>query len=252
MPSYALLPADLPAWVAFSLIAASGLTSFITAALGIGGGMVLLGIMAVLMPGPALIPVHAVVQIGSNSGRTALMLRHVRLDLLGPFVAGSLVGVTAGGLLAVRFPDWLFNLALGGFLISAAWGRPPVMRGRHALGLGGALSSFLTMLFGATGPFVAALVKTIGLGSIAYVATFSACMTAQHGLKIVAFGTLGFDYRPYLPLLAAMIGSGFLGTLVGRRLLDRLGDRRFGRILQAILTLLALQMLYKGMLALLA
>lgn len=252
MTALPFVPVDVPAWVALSLIAASGLTSFITAAFGVGGGMVLLALMAMLMPGPALVPVHAVVQIGSNSGRAALMVRNIRWDLLAPFVVGSVLGVSAGGLIAVRFPDWLFNLALGGFLLWAAWGQPPAMRGRYALGLGGALSSFLTMLFGATGPLVAALVKTVGLGSIAYVATFSACMTAQHGLKILAFGALGFDYLPYLPLVAAMIASGFLGTLTGRRLLGRLGDRRFARVLQAILTLLALQMLYKGVLALLA
>jgi hypothetical protein len=38
-------------------------------AFGIGGGAALLAVMASLVPPAALIPVHGVVQVGSNLGR---------------------------------------------------------------------------------------------------------------------------------------------------------------------------------------
>lgn len=241
-----LVPADLPLWAAALLVAVSAGTSFIAAAFGLGGGVVLLAVMATFLPVSILIPVHGVVQIGSNAGRTLVMARHIRFDILLPFAVGSVIGVAVGGLIAVRLPDWLFNIGLGLFLLWAAWGKGPPAMGRRMLVLGGAVSSTLTMFFGATGPFVAAILKTLGLDRMQHVGTFAACMVAQHCLKVVVFGLLGFAYAPWLPLIVAMIATGFIGTLIGRRVLHGLGDRRFGIALNTILTLLALRLIWLG------
>ena len=48
------------------LIVASFFTSLITASLGIGGGVLLLAILASTLPITALIPVHGLVQLGST------------------------------------------------------------------------------------------------------------------------------------------------------------------------------------------
>ncbi|MEM8689778.1 MAG: sulfite exporter TauE/SafE family protein, partial [Pseudomonadota bacterium] len=61
-----LPPAIEPVWAAL-LIAVSAVTSFVTASLGLGGGVILLAVMALIVPGPAIIPVHGAVQIGSNA-----------------------------------------------------------------------------------------------------------------------------------------------------------------------------------------
>lgn len=69
-----------------------------------------------------------------------------------------------------------------------------------------------------------------------------------------ACGTLtifGFAFAPWLGLVAAMALAGFVGTLIGRRLLLRLDERRFGRILAAILVLIALRLVWTGGAALL-
>ena len=246
------LPQGLPLWAAALLVGASLLTSFMTAAFGLGGGVAMLAVMASLVPAAALIPVHGVVQIGSNAGRVIVRARDVRLGYLAPFAAGSLVGAAAGGLLAVRLPDALLQIALGLFVLWSAWGRPPSFGGRRTLAIGGAATSFFAMFVGASGPFVAALVKTLKLDRLEYVGTFAACMTLQHGLKIAMFGLLGFAFAPWLPLVAAMIASGFVGTLIGQRLLIRLGEARFQRILAGILTLLALRLIWTGLSALAA
>ena len=248
----AALPEGVALWAAALLVVTSALTSFLTAAFGLGGGVAMLAVMASVIPAAALIPVHGVVQIGSNAGRAMVRARDVRLIYLLPFAAGSLLGAAAGGLLAVRLPDWLLQIALGLFVLWSAWGRPPSIGGRRTLALGGAVTSFFAMFVGASGPFVAALVKTLRLERLEYVGTFAACMTLQHGLKIVMFGLLGFAFAPWLPLVLAMIASGFLGTLVGQRLLVRLGEARFQTILSVILTALAVRLLWTGLAALTA
>ena len=62
-----LLPPGMDALVGVALMGISFLGSFITAAFGIGGGVVVLAVLATLLPPAALIPVHGVVQFGSNA-----------------------------------------------------------------------------------------------------------------------------------------------------------------------------------------
>lgn len=237
---------DLETAAAIMLIAVSAATSFLAAALGLGGGVILLAVMALILPAQALIPVHGLVQVGSNGGRALIMLRHVETSVLLPFCLGSLAGAALGGAIAVQLPPAWLKIGLGAFVLWSVWGRTVVARGRFTVLLTGAFSSFLTMFFGATGPFVSAMIKTLELDRLAHVATHASCMVAQHLIKILAFGLLGFAYGPYAGLIGAMIASGFLGTLLGKRVLLKMKDRTFHRLLSLVLTLLALRLLYEG------
>ena len=51
------------------LIILAGFTSMVSAAFGAGGGLMLLVIMASMMPMSVVIPVHGLVQLGSNANR---------------------------------------------------------------------------------------------------------------------------------------------------------------------------------------
>ena len=106
------------------------------------------------------------------------------------------------------------------------------------------------MFFGATGTFVSAMVKTLKLGRLDHVATHAACMVAQHVIKVVVFGLLGFAFAPYFGLTAAMIVSGFIGTVVGKRFLVKMNDVLFHRVLSIVLTILAGFLLVEGISAL--
>lgn len=240
------IPPGVQGWTAATMVAVSLITSFVTAAFGIGGGVILLATLAVLLPPAALIPVHGAVQIGSNVGRTLLMLRQVETSGILPFFLGSVVGAALGGVLFVEFPPWLIQLAIAGFILWSIIGRLPAIGRRHIFAAG-AVSSFLTMLFGATGSIVAAMVKTMQLPPLNHVATHSALMSIQHSLKIMAFGFLGFAFAPYLPLIFAMILSGFLGTVIGRHVLVRMGHSYFKPILNGILLLLALRLIWSAL-----
>ena len=239
------LHAGLGWTVAGTLAAASFGTSFITAAFGVGGGGVLLAVLASLVPPAALIPVHGLVQLGSNAGRAAIMFRHRDQGVLAPFAAGALVGVALGGSVVVQLPPDMLRIGVGLFILWSVLAAPPAFMRRSAA-IAGGFSSFLTMFFGGTGPFVAAYVKTMGFGRLTHVATHALLMTVQHLLKTVAFGFLGFAFSHWLPLIAAMIASGFLGTVAGRQVLTRIDEKRFKLVLNAILVVLALRLIWAG------
>ncbi len=245
-----LIPPGLEVGSTVLLLAVSTLTSLITAMLGLGGGLVLLAVMAALLPVSVLIPVHGLVQLGSNGGRALLMHRSVSPRLTGWFLPGALLGVGLASLWVVALPESALSLLLALYILYSTWG-PALPRTdgdrRAAFGVG-LFSSLLSMFVGATGPLVATLFSRRALGRETVVATHAACMTLQHALKIAAFGVLGFSFQPWLGFIALMIGTGFIGTLVGRHLLLRLNDRYFQRLFRALLTLLALHLAISALL----
>ena len=86
------LPDLIGADTALLLILTSTLTSMLTAAMGIGGGVLLLAVMATIVPPAALIPVHGLVQLGSNGNRALLTREYIDWSLLRLFFGGALIG----------------------------------------------------------------------------------------------------------------------------------------------------------------
>ncbi|AXI41854.1 sulfite exporter TauE/SafE family protein [Sulfitobacter sp. SK011] len=231
--------------VAGTLLAFSFAGSFITVAFGIGGGAVMLAVLATLLPAAAIIPVHGLVQLGSNVGRAAIMVKYMRLDLLGGFTAGALVGIFFGGTFVVQLQAEWIQIGVGLFILWSILATPPAFLRRSGL-VTGVFSSFLTMFFGGTGPFVATYVKAQKLERHAHVASHAMLMTVQHLLKTLAFGFLGFAFSTWAGLIVLLIGFGVLGTLAGRLLLARIDERRFKLALNTILAVLAIRLIYSG------
>ncbi len=239
------IPPEISVAAFWALLGSSFGASFVTAAFGLGGGVLLLAVCAVLLPPAALIPVHGAVQLGSNLGRAATLLRHVIWTGMPGFVAGAVIGVAIGGTVSVNIPPNLVQVLVGLFIVWSVLGRMPAFLRRWAV-VTGLISSFLTMFFGATGPFVAAYTKSVARDRHGFVATHAAMMTTQHALKTLTFGLLGFAFAGWLWLTGAMIVAGFLGTLAGRSLLNRMTDARFLWILNAILLATAARLIWTG------
>lgn len=233
----------------FALVAASVFTSASTAALGFGGGLAMLALLGNVLPTAAVIPVHGVIQLGSNAGRAAVFRRDAVWPWFAIFSIGAVIGTVIGAAMVIRLPDTVLQTVLGLFILVAVWspslGIAP--RSRWMLAPLGAIGSFLTMFVGATGPLVAACLAPLHLSRHRLIGTLAALMTLQHGLKVVAFGVLGFAFTPWVPLLVAVIGAGFAGTLLGRWLLDRLPEHTFRVLYRGILTVLALRLLYSAL-----
>jgi uncharacterized protein len=246
-----LLPPAMPLVDAGLLVAASLVTSFISAAFGIGGGFTLIALLALLLPPAALIPVHGIVQVGSNAGRVSIMLKDVVWRPVLPFVIGTVIGASLGAMVVVQLPPWAVQLALGIFIIWAVFAKLPPIQQRYIL-LGGVVSSFLTMFFGATGNFIAAMVKTMNLDPVPHVATHSLMMTFQHFVKVLIFGLIGFQFGPYMILIIGMLISGFIGTIIGSRFLTKAGGGYFKPVLNTILFLAATRLIWAGVEGLLA
>ena len=72
-----LFPDSMSLFLFLLMMITAGFTSFISAAFGAGGGLMLLVVMASFMPMAVVVPVHGLVQLGSNANRLLLSFKHI-------------------------------------------------------------------------------------------------------------------------------------------------------------------------------
>ena len=228
------------------LALASFCTAFFGMITGAGGGPILLALMAMVMPPSALIPVHTVVQLGVGSSRTIILWRFILWPTMLPFLIGAVVGAAVAAPIFVSLPTAVLQGIIGLFILLVAWmpeiGRIGPERGRFALlGFG---MTFLAMFVSSTGSLLAPFVASISPDRRNYASTTASLMSMSHIIKLVAFGLMGFAIGAYLPLMAAMVGTATLGNWLGKKVLVRIREDIFRWVLKALLSLLALRLLW--------
>ncbi|MEE4242891.1 MAG: sulfite exporter TauE/SafE family protein [Desulfopila sp.] len=235
---------------AFSaLVVCSFFTSAITAAFGIGGGVALLAIMANLMPAAAVIAIHGAVQLGSNVSRLSTLRGFADWKLVLWFSLGSLLGGILGARLAFAVPSHWLRIAMGLFILYSAW--LPFFRlakSRQSIAFLGSITAFLAMIVGGVAPIVYIVVKDFFDDRRGLVATLAAMISFQQLYKILLFGFFGFAFNSWWGLIMLMILTGHLGTMTGRFFLERISAKRVVPIMRVFLTLMALRLLYLGVL----
>ncbi len=243
-----LFPEALSPAITVFLLAASAVTSMLTAVLGAGGGVLLLVLMASWMPAAAIIPVHGMIQLGSNSGRAVLTRAHIDWKVITAFAPGVIAGAALGAWLLIDLPAHLWQLSIALFVLYLCWGPklPKASFGPIGIFVAAGITSFVSLFVGATGPLVAAFVKQIHQDRFKTVATFATAMTLQHAPKAVVFGFAGFVFSEWLMFILAMIACGFAGTWLGLRLLKTITNRWFSLAFNLVLTLLALRLLWQA------
>lgn len=244
----AFLPDGLNLTVALLLLLCSTVTSMITASLGAGGGVLLLVLMAMWIPPAAIIPVHGMIQLGSNGGRAVLTWRHTNWRAIAAFAPGVLAGAALGAWLLVDLPAHLWQLTIGLFVLYLCWGPalPKAAFGQGGVFVASLLTSFVSLFVGATGPLVAAFIKQMHTDRFTTVATFATAMSLQHAPKALVFGVAGFVFHEWLVFILGMIAFGFAGTWLGLHALRSISNRYFHRIFNLLLTVLALRLLWQA------
>ncbi len=239
------LPESLTFFSASILIVASFFTSALTASVGVGGGLLMLGLMTYVIPIAALIPVHGLVQLGSNTSRSFIQRAHIKWRIVFLFFLGSVFGVLAGAMLAVQIPAYLLQFILGMFLIVVVWIKLPKIQNANAvvIGFGGTITTFATMFIGATGPLVAVFLNSLFDEHRKMVATHGMVMTLQHCLKVLAFIIAGFAFWQWLPLIVLIVISGFLGAKMGTSILNKAPEVIIKRAFKFVMTVIAIDLI---------
>ena len=216
-----------------------------------GWGVMLLAVMVTVFPPLVVIPVHGVVQAGSNFFRMGLMRHFIDRSIIVPFAVGSLLAALLGTQVVVALEPFYLQLLLGLFILYLVWGpklSKVYMSHKIQFYLGGFLTTLASLFVGASGPLAAAFIGRVGLKKEAQVATHATAMVVQHGLKTLVFGFVGFAFADYA-LLMGLMATGFAGTYVGKHVLLKLPEKIFRVAYKVVITLLALRLLYMAFLS---
>ena len=221
-------------------------TSTLTAITGIGGGMMLIAIMPGFLPAAAIVPVHGIVQLFSNSSRAFFGLRFLRWEFVLAFIAGSIIGGLVAAGITRQINLEYTPLIIAAYILFTVWGpklefKKPV-KGEFILI--GALQTGLSMMVGATGPLGQAALLRKGLQRDALVVTAALMMTFTHLIKILLFALLGFSFISYWQIIIGMSAAVIIGALLGTHIRYKIPEAVFRKILKWALTLLALRMIY--------
>ena len=212
----------------FSLALLALATSAIAGVLGFGGGMLLIAIMPMFLPATAIIPVHGITQLVSNSSRVVFSLNDVQWSLLPPFLLGSLLGLFVFGFLLYSLPTDYIPIAIGSYILLSLWSEPfnGFIKRYESFYAVGAVQTGLSLIVGATGPLSTSILTRHLGDKNKIIATGAIFMTISHLSKILIFGLIGFDFSAYGTLIIAMSVGAIVGSYIGTRFRQQLDNQR--------------------------
>ncbi len=233
------------------IAAAAFLTAALSGVAGMGGGTVLIGLFYALgMSHIEAVPLFAAVQFVSNSSRTVAYVKYVQWRAAGWFLLLAVPATLLVAPLAEQANQDVIRLILAGLILASlapgaanAAPLPP----RRSFALAGFLNGSLGMFVGATGLFVGRLFFRPEWRKETTIGTLALTQMLGHGLRVLAYGLVGYSAfaRPALliPLCLAVIA----GTVAGRHLNRRLSEEQFATLFKAILVVMSLKLIYDGL-----
>jgi len=223
-------------------------TSVLSAVAGLGGGVVLLVVLAQFHPTAVAIPIQGSMQLLANGSRAAFLRGDIAWSVVwrSAFLLfpASFVGVAV----ATWIPEDAGRVVLAAFSLVFAW-KPKILKWRGdrlpentMIGVG-ALSGFLNSTIGVSGPVTSPMFRAVTASHIAFVASSAASQTFAHLAKISAFSVDGWRPQEFLDLIAVGIVGVLIGSRIGTRLVGRLPESTLGTVFRVTLTALAVRLL---------
>jgi uncharacterized membrane protein YfcA len=230
------------------LVGAALVGSIVGGVAGFGAGVILLPVTAWALGIRMAVPVLTVTMLLGNISRVWWSRGHTDRRVALRFLLGAVPATALGTSLFVAASSDALSRVIGGFLLASVPLRRVLSAGHwrvrlvHFPLLGvvfGLLSSMVVAIGAALTPFYLAY----GLRRGAYIATEAVCAFSMH----VTRGAVLSRHRLLTwEVLAIGIVLGlvmFGGSWIGRRLLDRMSERVFLAVIEALLVTMGLQFL---------
>lgn len=237
---------DATAWVVLLVTALAG--SVIGGVAGFGAGVVLLPVVAWTVGLRAAIPIMTITMLVGNLSRLWWSRGEIDRAVALRFLAGAVPATAIGAIFYAGTPSAALSLVIGVFLLASVPIRrllasPLVqVRLRHFPAIG-AVFGFLSSLVVTTGPIVTPFFLAYGLRRGAFIATEAVCAFVMHGVRGVVLARYALLTWETIAIGCALGGTMFAGSWLGRRLLDRMSDRVFLRLIEALLIVMGLRFL---------
>jgi len=231
---------------------ASVAASMIAAVTGFGIGSLLTPILAIQVGTRLAVAAVAIPHFIGTIERFWILRRHVERRVLVGFGIASAIGGLAGALLQTLASNRILGVVFGVLLVLAGvseltgW----VTRVRWGLGaarVAGMLSGLLGGLVGNQGGIRSAAMLGFDVPKESFVATATAVALIVDGARLpVYLATQGHEILALAPQLGIAVVGVTIGTILGSRLLTRIPQHAFRRVLAILLLALGTYMIVTG------
>ena len=225
--------------------------STLAAVAGFGGAAVLLPVLVAAFGVRDAIPILTVAQLIGNGSRVWFNRREVNWQVVGWFALGGVPMALLGGYLFAQAPLSALTRLLGAFLLFVVvWRhirpkRPKPFSVVAFAGIG-AGASFLSALLGSVGPVMAPFFLAYGLLKGAYIGTEALSTVVMHIAKLVAYRQTAVLTRSGVFAGLAVGPIMVLGSFLGKQIVDRLPEKVFVAIIEAVLIVAGVTFLVRG------
>jgi uncharacterized membrane protein YfcA len=231
------------------LFFASILAGAIAALAGFGIGSVLTPLLALSVGTKEAVVAVSIPHLVATAIRFWTLRHKIDRQVLKHFGIASAAGGLVGALLGSRFSSPILAYILGALLVFAGitglTGISKKMQfGRKAAWLGGAVSGVLGGLVGNQGGIRSPALLAFNLQARTFVATATAIALAVDGARMpVYFFTSPETVHRLAFWIAVMVAGGAIGTVAGGRVLARIPETRFRRLVSLLILALGAVML---------
>lgn len=233
------------------------MTSFVSGIIGMGGGMILMGVLSLLLPVKKAMILHGITQLASNGSRAFMHRQHIQWQVLPPYLIGAALSFAVALVLSI-VPSREFILTTIGIFAISAVVLPKtfpidIRKFQHSFACGMTVT-FAQIFAGASGPVVDIFMSNSPLKRHQIIATKAITQSIGHLIKLAYYinlivhssDSLQSDaLQPWFLLVAVL--SAFIGTRLGKRVLDKISEVQFQRYSRTILLLIGLFYVVKGL-----
>ena len=240
------------------LVSAALLTSMLSAMIGMGGGIILLGLMAILIPhGYLVIALHGMIQLIGNGTRAYVFKSAIKNKIILKYFLGSLIGLSFS-IIIVLFLIKFYNVKtanevqfdylkplIGFYIIWFIYLRRKNQSNKpNNFFMVGIIGGLTSIFVGAVGPLIAPFFLKDQLNKENIIANKAACQIITHLGKVPIF-IFFFDvnYFKYTNLLLPLMISVYVGTNLGKKLLGYIPENIFKLVFKVSLTIIALRLI---------
>tara|TARA_X000000368_G_scaffold192679_1_gene151976 strand:- start:13826 stop:14578 length:753 start_codon:yes stop_codon:yes gene_type:complete len=240
------------------LILSAFLTSSISAVIGMGGGIILLGIMAIIIPeGYKVIALHGMVQLFSNTTRAYVFKKHIKKILINQFLIGALIGVMISVcIILILIAYYNVNSAneikveflkpfIGIFIV---WNlflkKSKKEKNINTFVPVGLIAGISSIFIGAVGPLIAPFFLSKNLTKKNIIANKAASQMITHITKIPLFiYFFNMNYNTELKIILPLILAVYIGTNFGKKILNFIPEALFKKIFKITLLIIAVRLI---------
>ncbi|MFT3884689.1 MAG: sulfite exporter TauE/SafE family protein [Flavobacteriales bacterium] len=218
---------------------------------GFGSSMLVMPLAGWFLPFDQALGLTAVFHVFSNAAKMLLFRTGVSRRLLLWLGIPAIAGVIVGARLTVHLDERVLSVVLGLLLVVLGalllWKNEWHLRATNAnAAAGGTLSGLIAGLAGTGGAIRGITLAAFDLEKVAFVSTSAWIDMGVDLSRSIVYAAQGFVTPQVLAYLPAMAVASFGGSWIGRKLLLRIPQQMFRRIVLVLVVLMGMIVLFQG------